>query len=524
MSWDVRTKNITCERIGTAAKIKGVAVYGPGGIAFAVGPDNTVERFDLCPSPPISTTTEVQEPPLTEPPVSPAVDPNKMFSSHQPAEVDMRKPDRLGASPQSTFESLVTLVDPPGHDADVFSAESSAPFWSEATGSTKATTAPDYLSANAVVPEQVDKADSMTFYNYAAPNPHFERPRQENVDDLQSILSVNEDIESLASSASTSPESRETAVNVFIKGCTDDDELLAMYQEAASRMDEARFVRNHTRLLKTFFLDLTAEVGTPAQLAAVRFLRLRSERTRISCCIHRLVTPGEARERMRMVIENKKDNLFLLDRLLGQVGAESFEEYPDITGREELDTDEKGVASQQSDDSDISADWEVSLTNNDKLPNLALVSQFLTSGTPFASYKTNFRRFLSPPATALAQDEEIRARVAPVKSECASIDVTASADTTGNEPGNSALQQVTDVVFEPEKSHYVVESSPRTRISFGLSWLRRLSRPKVRDGYRRIEWKCVSKFDTSSSSSLHSIPKGFLASIVTFLGLFLHPY
>lgn len=47
LSWDVRTKHVTFDPIPTLEHVKGLAVYGPGATLFTVGPNGTVQQFDL---------------------------------------------------------------------------------------------------------------------------------------------------------------------------------------------------------------------------------------------------------------------------------------------------------------------------------------------------------------------------------------------------------------------------------------------------------------------------------------------
>ncbi|KAK4444605.1 WD40-repeat-containing domain protein [Podospora aff. communis PSN243] len=47
ISWDVRTKNVTYDMIPMSRDVRGLAVYGPGAILFTLGPNHTVQKFDL---------------------------------------------------------------------------------------------------------------------------------------------------------------------------------------------------------------------------------------------------------------------------------------------------------------------------------------------------------------------------------------------------------------------------------------------------------------------------------------------
>ena len=63
-------------------------------------------------------------------------------------------------------------------------------------------------------------------------------------------MSVPGDIQSLAESESGIASHRQAAVNYIVSMFTGNSELLPLYQEAAQSMEEAKFVRNHWRLVK----------------------------------------------------------------------------------------------------------------------------------------------------------------------------------------------------------------------------------------------------------------------------------
>lgn len=46
-SWDVRTKHVTYEPIPTVDGVRGLASYGPTATLFTIGPQNTVQQYDL---------------------------------------------------------------------------------------------------------------------------------------------------------------------------------------------------------------------------------------------------------------------------------------------------------------------------------------------------------------------------------------------------------------------------------------------------------------------------------------------
>ncbi|PNY26410.1 Uncharacterized protein TCAP_03658 [Tolypocladium capitatum] len=69
LSWDVRTKHVTFDSIPTLEHVKGLAVYGPGASLFTVGPNGTVQQFDL--NSPSIMVANVQHPANLLPPSPP---------------------------------------------------------------------------------------------------------------------------------------------------------------------------------------------------------------------------------------------------------------------------------------------------------------------------------------------------------------------------------------------------------------------------------------------------------------------
>ncbi|EXM14280.1 hypothetical protein FOTG_17325 [Fusarium oxysporum f. sp. vasinfectum 25433] len=68
-SWDVRTKQVIHDPIPTLDLVRGLAVYGPGATLFTLGPNNTVQQFDL--NSPAIMVANVQHPANLLPPSPP---------------------------------------------------------------------------------------------------------------------------------------------------------------------------------------------------------------------------------------------------------------------------------------------------------------------------------------------------------------------------------------------------------------------------------------------------------------------
>ncbi|KAI9728033.1 MAG: hypothetical protein M1834_007847 [Cirrosporium novae-zelandiae] len=67
-AWDVRTKRVTYERIPTIKGVRSLASYGPSATLFTLGPDHTVQQYDLN-NPMI--VAKAQHLPLNSPPTPP---------------------------------------------------------------------------------------------------------------------------------------------------------------------------------------------------------------------------------------------------------------------------------------------------------------------------------------------------------------------------------------------------------------------------------------------------------------------
>ena len=285
--------------------------------------------------------------------------------------------------------------------SDASSSSPSHGFWSEITKPTENSSMPSRSGL-----ENSDAASSRTlttFYNYTVPLP--ETPHDEGID-IRSVISLNDDIHSLAESTSA-VEERRVAASYIVQKLTDDPELLVLYQDAIRKTNEARFIRNNRRLLKRYFLDLQTEGQTASQKLAISFLRSRIERTRISAQIFHLMAPsdGLAREKINIILGEKKDELLLLNRLLSDKDSEAHlsrtnepVDMPvDFKGQQEEDVSD--IYDYDYEDSDDeSFEWNDDDVRGAKeendLSDLESAAQFLTSSRAFTLYKDNFRNFL----------------------------------------------------------------------------------------------------------------------------------
>ncbi|KAL8731198.1 MAG: hypothetical protein Q9166_003605 [cf. Caloplaca sp. 2 TL-2023] len=65
-AWDVRTKHVSCEPIPTVEGVRGLANYGPTAALFTLGPNHTIQQYDMNPP---ALVKNVQYYPMGPPPV-----------------------------------------------------------------------------------------------------------------------------------------------------------------------------------------------------------------------------------------------------------------------------------------------------------------------------------------------------------------------------------------------------------------------------------------------------------------------
>lgn len=150
-AWDVRTKHVTYEAIPTVDGVRGIAAYGPSASLFTLGPDYTIQQYDIEQG---HVVQNVRHMPATIPPTPPAEEQPLGWTTSE-SEEDMYSPvmrykpqiDRNHVpSPQSqTTRSTSTNMKPSKYSYKAKEITSPAR-QSELTGTTfSAGTQPTYL-------------------------------------------------------------------------------------------------------------------------------------------------------------------------------------------------------------------------------------------------------------------------------------------------------------------------------------------------------------------------------------------
>jgi hypothetical protein len=302
-------------------------------------------------------------------------------------------------------------------------------------------------------------------------------------DDIQSVVSLDDDIASQAESSSVADQHRQAAVECIAMQFTSQNDLLGLYRESCHRLDEERFVHNHRRLLKSLFVDLQHGGQRPSEKAAIQFLRSRRKRNDVCRTIRHIVLgPRE----VVVLMKQKDDKKLMLNRFLEESDArdhlnmsESTSFIPELPESNASDND-----SSSGEESDLSDNEEQS----EELQTLRTTAEFLTAGEPFRKYIERVSEFLKPGSQPIDPRPYVSAPPHEVQQP--------------QEEKLPSYQQGTGTnAFQQVEEHVSMESRVRGLagpISLLRHWtlqLKNLARPQVKEGYRRIEWQCVSCID-----------------------------
>ncbi|KAI8301199.1 ankyrin repeat protein [Colletotrichum sp. SAR11_240] len=119
-----------------------------------------------------------------------------------------------------------------------------------------------------VIEDHVTRQIAKTFYRHTS-------PCDDTNDDIRSLISGHEDIQSQEGSNSTHWEVREAAANYLADMLVNDPHLGPLYEEAFKGLDDARFLRNHRRLLRRYYLSLLSQAKSQKQ---DKFSTIRGEK------------------------------------------------------------------------------------------------------------------------------------------------------------------------------------------------------------------------------------------------------
>jgi hypothetical protein len=210
--------------------------------------------------------------------------------------------------------------------------------------------------------------------------------------DIQSILSVSDDIQSQVSTHRTQQEI--AASEQLGELLARHDELSPLYEIALSKISKERLVDNLRKILKEYYLDLADTAWTNLEKTAVQLLRSRWNRIRISqqiADIIQLDTVNESEPEISEIPDKKS----LLERWLANNLA--FRDFdPSLNQEDNHSSYSSGPKMDDSDDSVSDASEEHHNNRLELFPKIAEVERFFTGGESFQKLSMNLQKFLLP--------------------------------------------------------------------------------------------------------------------------------
>ncbi|KAH7377130.1 hypothetical protein B0T11DRAFT_27623 [Plectosphaerella cucumerina] len=206
----------------------------------------------------------------------------------------------------------------------------------------------------------------------------------EEIEDTISLVTQDDDRESVSEPTPIVVSRRQAATAVLVKTFVQDEDLYGLYEFAFNELDHERFVDNHRKLLWTFVKDLIQQKAVGhSQHEAIKFLTGRQTRMMISSSIL---------DRFKSRVETDLDQLeceargppHMLDRFLMLMKTEPAEP-PE--GERDIDSN-----SEESDAED--QDSQQVFENTAGVFEEARI--FLCTGPAFQEYKRNLRQMLHP--------------------------------------------------------------------------------------------------------------------------------
>ncbi|KAH8821287.1 hypothetical protein F5884DRAFT_850522 [Xylogone sp. PMI_703] len=188
----------------------------------------------------------------------------------------------------------------------------------------------------------------------------------EQVPDVIDNLATDEDIYETDSAQGSSVAYEVVGVLLAHK-----NDLRPFFEEALTKMEKERFVRNLRRLLKKYYIDLKQNVNNNLQQATIDLLRTRCARDRIAEQIANILEPESEEVEAEM-----EQRLLTIEK--GLVDLESSTNNTPGLASSDDETDDSTIMSDSSSD-----DEDNENSNIQDLPNISEMEGFLLEGPAF---------------------------------------------------------------------------------------------------------------------------------------------
>jgi nucleoside phosphorylase len=223
--------------------------------------------------------------------------------------------------------------------------------------------------------------------------------------DTPSILSEASSNDSMSSSGPLH-DTQSAASEYMARRLFEDKELQVFYREALVVYGKEKFAKFHDRFLKRFFRDLRLESQGPLHLRALRFVRIRPRRERVTKLICEFCDPNPSLGGLwtKSLPSLKEDRELFLNRhpkSLVDKPSDSTSSAVQGTGSTvNFGIDDPDSVDEDEEDDEDSEEEEDNVDQTQMLQQLnSSVVEYFTNGIPFQSFKANVRYFINPPIT-----------------------------------------------------------------------------------------------------------------------------
>ncbi|GIJ83106.1 hypothetical protein Asppvi_001624 [Aspergillus pseudoviridinutans] len=224
------------------------------------------------------------------------------------------------------------------------------------------------------------------------------------ISDIPSILSEASSNDSMSSSGSLH-DPQGAVSESMARILFEDKELQVFYREALVIFGKAIFAKFHNQFLKRFFRDLRLESRNPLHIRALRYVRFRPRRERVTELICQFCNPNPSLGglRTKFLLSQKEDRELLLNRhlklLVDEPSDSTSSEVHGTASRVNAGIDDPDSEDEDDDDDEDSGEEEDNEDQTQMLQQLNSAVAYFTNGIPFQSFKASVRYFIHPPIT-----------------------------------------------------------------------------------------------------------------------------
>jgi hypothetical protein len=210
--------------------------------------------------------------------------------------------------------------------------------WTGSSISSQANRAQSTKPTTVDVDNDTGRPTTVTLYDYSRLG---EKGMNDAEDDLESVRSLPSDVLSETGTLPGGARYQHAAARYIVKVLVEDQDLVAMYEDAIQKTGEAKFVRNHEKLLHNLYLGLkSGKLRTPSEYSVVRFLARKTRRVLISSILYDIVVPTDSdlREKLQIQLDQEQHGALMISRWLADQDNAEPNPEPEILHHNGLDS------------------------------------------------------------------------------------------------------------------------------------------------------------------------------------------